>query len=230
MHWVPVGDSGVSGTPEALQITEGRSAELISRQLIEPPAGHRVVVTKSTRGYAGTVLTQLVDDETGWWVELEIDYGLRSEDLKDFLNRTGDKIGEPGATLRYTLRTSENLRHESEIPVQGNIQTAAERLGDELAATQEGKALAESIPPGLVPTLAFLRLHAEGTYAEGALPLMRILAALEPAIADPATSPGRWRFEPGEVRYSLTVTDPELRSFAEQFSTIDPDRPMAPLP
>lgn len=81
-----------------------------------------------------------------------------------------------------------------------------------------------------MPTLAFLRLHTEGTYAEGVIPLTRILAALEPVIADSATSPGRWRFAGGDVLRGPTVTDPELRSFMGRFSTIDPDRPLDSIP
>ncbi len=81
-----------------------------------------------------------------------------------------------------------------------------------------------------MPTLAFLRLHTEGTYAEGVIPLTRILAALEPAVADPATSPGRWRFKMDESRNGLAVTDPELRSFMGRFSTVDPERPLEPIP
>jgi len=229
MRWAPVPGTEASGEARALQITERRSGALITRQLIEPPSGNRVVVTKSTNGRAGSFLTQLVDDETGWWIELEIGLGFETENLKEFLNRVGDRINEPGATLQFALRTGENLHHEAEVPVAGQIHLAAETLGKELAGTPKGRALAESIPPGLVPTLAFLSQHTEGTYAEGVVTLARLLAALEPAIADPATSPGRWRFEGGEIRHGLTVTDPESRSFMERFSTIDPDRPMEAL-
>jgi len=230
MRWTPVPGTKASGEARALQITERRSGALITRQLVEPPVGHRAVVTKSTNGYAGSFLTQLVDDETGWWIELEIGLGFETENLKEFLNRVGDRINEPGATLQFALRTGENVHHEAEVPVAGQIHLAAEAFGKELAGTPEGRALAESIPPGLVPTLAFLRQHTEGTYAEGVISLTKVLAALQPAIADRASNPGRWRFEGGEIRYSLTVTEPELRSFMERFSTIDPDRPMEPMP
>lgn len=230
MQWIPV--EGTAATKEArvLQITERRSGVLMSRRLIEPPAGHRVVVTLSTNGYAGTFLTQLVDDETGWWVELETDFGFETENLKEFLNLVGDRINEPEATLHLTLRTSENVRHEAEVSVAGQIHLAAEAFGRGLASTPTGQALAESIPPGLVPTLAFLNQHTTATYIEGILTLTRLLAALEPAVADPATSPGRWRFEAEESNKGFTVTDPELRSFMERFSTVDPDRPMEPIP
>lgn len=229
MRWVPVQGTEATGEARVLQITEKRSGELASRRLVEAPDGHRVVLTSSTRGYNGTLLRRLVDDETGWWVELEIGFGFETEDLKEFLNRVGDRITEPGATLRFTLRTSESIHHEAEVPVAGQTHLAAEALGRELAGTPEGQALADSIPPGLLPALAFLDQHTEITHIEGVITLTRLLAALEPAIADPASSPGRWRFETEEPRKSYTVSDPELRSFVEKFSTIDPDRPMEPV-
>lgn len=226
LRWLPVQGTEATGQAQVLQITERRSGELVSRRLVETPAGHRVISVRSTRGFAGTFVRQLIDDETGWWIEMEIDFGFATENLKEFLNRVEDRINEPGATLRVTVRTSESLHHEAEVPVAGQIHLAAEALGKELAGTPTGRALAESIPPGLVPTLAFLDQHTEQTYVEGVTTLTRFLAALEPAISDPATSPGRWRFEPEEPRKSFTVSDPELRSFAGKFSAIDPDRPM----
>jgi|GEM_PF-3034601 len=230
MRWIPVEGTGATEQARVLQITERRSGVFITRRLIEAPAGHRVVLTRSTKGYAGTFLNQLVDDETGWWIELEIGFGFETENLKEFSNRVGDKINEPGATLQFTLRTSENVHHEAEVPVAGQIHLAAEAFGEGLAGTSQGRALAESIPPGLVPTLAFLHQHTEATYIEGVATLTRLVAALEPAVADPTTSPGRWRFEAEESHKGFTVTDPELRSFMERFSSIDPDRPMGPMP
>ncbi len=148
-----------------------RVAELgfTQRLFVRAPGGRHLILERTLTASAGLERTRLVDDESGWWLEVTKDYGLTASGLRKFFSIAEDFVAGSGKTVGYTLRTREGLEWKAEIPAQQAVEEQA-RLAAALRGTELGGVLERHVETDLAEAMTFLGRE---TVARGGAPLGR---------------------------------------------------------
>jgi len=171
----------------------------------------------------------MLDDQSGWWAEVEKDYGFTSSGLWEFFRKADVALmpGE-GREIKFTVRTSDGLEITAKLPVQSRSDPAYRALAAQLDEAGLAESIRNQIPDGLGEVAVFLTraLDQVGSPAKG--PAAVLAGLVEPRQREDEDRQSIWAERPGSLRKGLSLTDPALLEFADGFRSVGGVEPLPP--
>jgi len=206
--WIgPGGEKGVG-----LFLFRAAEFGFTERLFIKTPEGQHLILQRTLRSGSGLDRSRLIDDQTGWWLEVTKDYGFTATSLRKFFSIAEDLVKGSGRSVGYTLRVAGGLEWSTEVPAQQPVNEHAS-VAQELRGTDLGRALEEHVRGDLAMTLAFLACTP--TY-ERLGPAGGVLVSLWSASS---TGTGSCQEKLGPLRVGLSLSDPKLVRLRAEFAT-----------
>jgi hypothetical protein len=199
--------------------------EALTRILLETPSGRHVVLTKNLSGPAGLDRVRLLDERTGWWVEVYKQYPLTGESLRAFLHEAMDLVEQDDVEpLRVTLVTSEGFEAEADLPANTQPWVVHENFVTELERSGLMAELRAEVPADFGREIDFL----EAALVEEGFDLrapVEILDGVLPEAPDSGAMPA-WRLERSKIGKGVTLVTPELLEFTAGFRSVENSEPL----
>lgn len=226
VEWVSP-QEGVSA--QGLFFFQSSAKGLASRVLVRSPAGRRVVLTNVLLVATGRDRARMLDDQSGWWAEVEKDYGFTASGLWEFFRKADVALmpGE-GRKIKYTVRTSEGLEITSELPVQSHSDPAYRVLAALLVEASLAESLRSQIPEGLGEVVVFLEHAVDQVGSTSRGPAVVLAALVEHGPREESYTRLSWSEEEGPLRKGLTLKEPSLLGFADGFRSVGGAEPLPP--
>ncbi len=235
--------SGERSTP-GLFLFDMTSAGMVNRILAQDPAGRPLILTWTLDALHGKEWSELLDDETGWRVRLEVDTGVKAKHLGAyFAAAMRDLRPELGASFNLTLTTPGGLYFERELPMLKWSERPYRAFGTALGTTDSADGLVASIPAGLSDAIFFLdssmspgpgpQEGSENTIARPMRGVIEVLATvLETTRREAVGAPDEAEVEPwvmtvSEGRKGIGVVDPNLLGLVSRFRSVENADPLS---
>jgi hypothetical protein len=217
----------------ALFLFECAPNGLNSRLLLETPSGAKVTITETDDVRRGRKTTRLVDDDSGWWLEIARDSHFKAQDLGDFFRRVYDEL-KPGHPLGFHLSTRDGLAFRTRGSYRAHPDPEHKDLARGLRAAGLADKLLETVPPSVVDAVRFLAaVRSDDSQQVSFLPApTAVFHELLPGEAGPSRNGApysklRWQEEAAPLRKGLVVSDPELLEFVVGFTTVSTPDPLS---
>lgn len=225
VRWVSA-DQGLTG--RGLFFFQSSEKGTVSRVLVLSPAERRVVLTKILLAQSGRDRIRLVDDKTGWWMEVERNFAPAASSFSEFLKKAEMWL-DPAAEHKrnYTVRTSDGLELTSEIAVESQPRLEYHALVAELQRQGLEETLRDRVPDGLEEAVVFLDTALEHVAADATAPFVVLATVVAHAGRETAYGKVEWVEEEGLPRQGLALSEPEAQRFADEFQSV---RGIEPLP
>lgn len=212
-------------TARGLFLFRSEPAGLMRRVLIEDPDGRRLVLTKVLLPREGVDHEVLLDERTGWRIELTKRFPFKAPTLRDYLRMSlQDDPPGLGEDLPFTLSTNTGFSFSASVVVAEQPALEHQRFAQSLLADEASREGLE-LPAELADSVRFLDRAFE-TEASDSRGIIEILAAVLGRGGGVGVA-ADWRQLDGAPVPGMTVGDGELVAFATEFGSVDP---AAPLP
>lgn len=217
-------DSHVDRTAFILRaIPRSRQTFSIQRALLHD-GHHRLVGLRLIDLQAGRELFRLLDDETGWWVELDVGFGVRSqpgEQSPQYFQRLEEWLNNPDNQVEFRVRTSTGFEATRRLAAGPHLDDLGAELAESLAPDVAWREAEDAIPATV------------GVATRGWHGLLREISKFNMIFEFLAEATG---LEPDPVQRSLVVSKTRLRGgdtpetsqwqeLHRTFEHFDPDNP-----
>lgn len=200
---------------------------LAARVLVASPEGRRIVLTKVLLAESGRDRIRLLDDSTGWWLEVEKKYGVGASGLWEFLRKLESWLEpESGHRIAYVLRSSDGMELTTTLAVVERSDLEHRGLVASLDEANLSSALQDQMPEGLVEAVLFLDGALEIVAADAKTPIGILAGIAAREMGESAYRAVSWTENEAPLQKGLLVQDPESRRFADGFRSISGAEPL----
>jgi len=215
-----------TATARGLMLFTSDAPGLAKRVLISTPTNRHMVLTRMLSVRSGEDCERLVDEQTGWWVEITERRDFLAAGLDEYFAKVHDWIAaNTQHETRFTLRTSDGLDFSATTPLLDQPRPRYRALADALQAEGVAQELRRVLPEGVEEALLFLWSAYEQPVSDSRAIIDTLAFALGTASAE---GDSEWTQINGKATHGLELTDAAKLAFASEFSSIDPREPLAP--
>lgn len=210
-----------------LFLFESSGRGLVNRILVECPGEGRMIVTETLDPVRGIDTVHVRDDHTGWWAVVEKRFQFRAESLWEYFNIAYEGLEpENGGAFDLRLDLLGELSFQAEVTVRKKPEGEHAEFVDELRAAELATQVAALIPLEIGRCLEFLQIAFSDRFEFG-YNLKAPPDILVPFLIEPTAEAAGWVQSHTTLEKGLELSAPEDLSFVEQFTSIDPVRPLA---
>lgn len=220
IHW-----KSPTATARGLMLFTSGAPGLVKRVLILTPTNRHMVLTRTLLVRRGEDSERLVDEESGWWVEITERREFRASGLDEYFAEVHDWIAEETKhEAQFTLRTSEGLDTSATTPVLDQPRPRYRALADALRDKGVPQELRRGLPKGVEESLSFLWSAYEQQVSDSRAIIDTLAFALGTASA---AGEGEWEQVNGKPTHGLKLSDASQLAFTSEFSSVDSKEPLA---
>lgn len=230
-----------TGRASGLYLMDMVPAGMVSRVLVEGPAGRRIRITNALDPRRGLETCELLDDATGWRARLDLDFGYQADGLGAFF--AADEARSAAAQhVPFRLRFAADGTPPVEVEVAAEERAVLHAAAAEAALSAgAGKELAARLPPGLAEAVLFLdssmsphplQAHNEGdNFAHGLRGVVEILADIVRAAPPEGLEVERyatpWPMTVRPMERGTSSSDPTVLEFISRFRSVQNSDPLS---
>lgn len=210
---------------KALMLYSGGREKARTRLLVETPSGRHVVLTKDLNGVTGIDRVRLLDDRTGWWVEVRTRIPIEADSLRAFLHEAMNLVEKEDVDpLEVAVTTRGGFEADAELPANTQPWVVHQGFVAELERSGRSKEIRAEVPEGLAREVDFL----EAVLVEEGFDLrapVEILDGLLPEAPESRTT-AEWRLRRSKLEKGVTPVSPDALEFTSRFRSVRNTEPL----
>lgn len=223
LHWsLPSTKQTVAS---GLQVLEFSRRARVDRLLIETATGDRLVFTDTVLPLSGRHVFRLRDDESGWWVEMSLDYDRSWRGARTYNLFVDEQFGGScgGDALQQSVETSTGTRVTTEAVLGRRSLANVEALLEDPELRRD---LSEGVPEPVRRIVAQLADNIEKPQAAGVVhsSLIHLIHQATREVSDGPEPAERWVAEVHPHRGALPS---HVIEFLSRFEGVDNTDPLA---
>jgi len=232
-----------TGHAEGLYLIDMVPAGMVQRVLVEDPTARQVRITKSLDVRRGLDTSELLDDATGWWARLEVDFGFEAETLGAFFAADEVRSKQPRPEPLRVRFSADGVRPVEVEVAAIDPETLHSAVAEAMRSEAAGETLAARLPEGLAQAILFLDaslspepLEArEGdNLAYSARGVVEVLADVLRAAPPEGLEVGRyatpWPMTVRPIERGTSSSDPSVLEFVSRFRSVENADPLSDRP
>ena len=233
-----------AGQAQGLYLVDMVPAGMVQRVLVEDPAGRPVRITKTLDVRRGLDTCELLDDTTGWWARLDLDFGIQADSLGAFF-AADEARAASGKPSPLRVRFAADGTSPVEVEVAATEPKALHlAVAEAVRAAAPGNDLVATMPAGLAQAILFfhtalspspLETRVEGDNlaysARGVVEVLaNVLRAAPPKGLDVERYSAPWPMTVRPMERGTSSSDPAVLELVSRFRSVENSDPLSDRP
>lgn len=235
-------DGGEFPALQAVVITRSSDTTALVRVLVETRPGTRIVLDEVEEPLDGRTTQHLIDERSGWWFEIVRQTNLKLESVSELGMPAvvAKRFMEEDRTVQTSVRAPGSISYEA--PVEAWTVTAGRDLPPGLEAEGLGGRIVAGMSPQLIEAVRVLAALKRTESRDGSIEHFEGLLTLLDDLLDAHQTPeelrvaretaakvAQWKMSFVANEAGTQLEEPQIRSFAKRFTSIELAHPLAPV-